>query len=170
LADETPVKPVAPVVTGQHMLVKAVGSFDFTKKSLKFSLNVIANDDLTHGLLAALLDSPVPAVVTPKHQAGSLNLDVEFQEDAAFDEFAHNAENARRARVGLPSLEQEAGAAQAKADAEKAQAEAAVKAADDKAKADAAAAAAKDKELDAFASKVAAKISTPAPAAPTKTT
>ena len=172
MADEivnVPVRPVAPVVTGQHMTVKAEGSLDFTSKSLNFMLNVVANDDLTHELLAALLDNPVEAVVTPKHYAGALILQVTFQEDEAFEQFAHNAENARRARVGLPSLEDEANAVQAKADAAKAQAEATAKAQADQAAANAKTTADRELMLDDLATRVAAKINTPAPGAPTAT-
>lgn len=99
-----PVRPPTPVVEGQHVLVTSSGALDFAKKSLRFILQVAGQDAITAALLQALLDTPVPATVTPKHDVTGLTLIVEFEEPGAFDEIAAVQEDARRARAGLPSV------------------------------------------------------------------
>lgn len=97
------VRPVAPVVTGAHVLATASGGLDFDKKSVYFDLTAVGQDDLTSALLDKLLDGSVPATVTVKHDISGLKLRVDFAEDAAFDEVAALAEDARRLRAGLPT-------------------------------------------------------------------
>jgi hypothetical protein len=97
------VRPVAPVVTGSHVLATASGGLDFDKKSVFFDLTAVGQDDLTSALLGKLLDGSVPATVTVKHDITGLKLRVDFAEDAAFDEVAALAEDARRGRAGLPT-------------------------------------------------------------------
>ena len=127
-------RPPVPVVTASHVALapKAAG-FDFDKKSVFLEVGLAGEDAISAALLKALLDTPVAATVTPRHDVTGLTLRVEFVEPAAFDELGPVIEDARRVRLGLPSLAQEA-ADKARADeAAKKEAEAAVAAAQAKA-------------------------------------
>lgn len=129
------VRPVAPVVSGSHVLATASGGLDFDKQSVYFDLSVAGQDEITAALLGELLDAPVTATVTPKHDVTGLKLRIEFAEPAAFNATAGMIEDARRKRAGVPTVAEEAAkqaaqdaavvaeeaAAKAKADAEAAE-------------------------------------------------
>lgn len=102
------VRPVAPVVSGSHVLATASGGLDFEKQSVYFDLTAVGQDDLTSALLGQLLDGSVPATVTVKHDVTGLKLRVDFAEADAFDAVAALAEDARRKRAGVPTVAEEA--------------------------------------------------------------